>query len=62
MGLRKGKTIDTVFDYIKVEKDKNKIDASLGSPYLARNRKLVLIENQMREVNRAITEYVEKES
>mgnify|MGYP001557973295 FL=1 len=60
MGLRKGKTIDTVFDYIKVEKDKNKIDASLGSPYLARNRKLVLIENQMREVNRAITEYVEK--
>lgn len=60
MGLGRGKTIDVVFDYIKVEKDKNKVDSRLESPFLASNRKLELIKNQMREVNRAITEYVKK--
>lgn len=60
MGLGKGKTIDAVFDYIKVKKDKNKIDNRLENPYLAKNRKLEIINVQMREVNRAITEYVKK--
>ncbi len=57
-GLGKSKTIDVVFDYIKVKKDKNKTDVRLEDSYLASNRKLELIDNQMREVNRAISEYV----
>lgn len=61
-GLQKGKTIDLVFDYIKVIKDKNKSDANLDSPYLARNRKLELINSQIREINRAITEHVKQKS
>lgn len=60
MGLRKGKSINAVFDYIKTEKDKNKSDQRLESLYQGRNIKLELIKNQMREINRAITEHVKK--
>ena len=60
MGLGKGKTIDTVFDYIKAKKDKSKIDTRLDSQYQGRSRKLELIKNQMREVNRTITEYTKQ--
>jgi hypothetical protein len=51
------KTIETVFSSTESIKDKNKVDASLGDPYMAGSRKFALLENQVKEVNRAITEY-----
>lgn len=54
----KAKTIDTVFNVIKVKKDKNKIDNSLSNAYTGDKRRLQLIQNQMKEVGRAINRHV----
>jgi hypothetical protein len=53
----KAKTVDVVFDCVKANKDKNKIDASLGSDYMGHARKITIMENQMREINRTITRH-----
>lgn len=58
--FRKSNTIDLVFEYTKTNKDKNKIDSSLDSFSDGRKIKLQLIRNQMKEINRAITNHVEK--
>jgi|GEM_PF-6529414 len=58
----RAKTVDVVFDCVKTSKDKNKLDSSLGSGYMGHARKLVIINNQMKEVNRAITNHMKLNS
>ena len=55
-----GKTIETVFEITKPKKDKNKIDGNLNDPYMGPSRKFTLMENQVREINREITEHVKR--
>ena len=57
----KSQNIETVFDSIKGNKDKNKIDSTLDNPYRASSRKLELLKNQTKEINRAIRDYKKKE-
>jgi hypothetical protein len=51
------RTIDSVFSAAESKKDKNKTDANLHDLYMEGGRKFSLLENQMREINRAITSH-----
>lgn len=56
-GFHKGKTLERVFSDTKPQKDKNKKDNRLDSLYEGPIRKIELLKNQIREINRAINKH-----